>query len=310
MTTPDYPTKILEIINFFDIFDRPLTAWEVWQYLGAESSWAAVQASLGEQAAGGRLAEKDGLYFFPGREGIITIRRQRFNYTNQKLKIARLFSFWLRLWPFVKLIAVSNSIGDRNLRRESDIDFFIIASPGRLWLTRFLAAGLAKLVNRRPTVNKKQDRLCLSFYLNAAQLNLDSLKLLGGDPYFEYWRRGLMVVYDRGGWEERFLAANSLKAGVGQMSAAASARTGADYSGNSSNIESHIKKQTPVSFLFNFLEAVLRRWQLKIMPPALKMAVNNSAGVVINDQVLKFYQHDRRAEFRDKFSQKINGSSC
>jgi len=284
--------NILKILVFFDLFDHPLTLLEIQNYLGGGISLAEVWAGLADLLERQKIAEQSGFYFLTGREVIITIRKQRFNYTNRKLKIARLFSAWLKLWPFVKIIAVSNSIGDRNLRRESDIDFFIIASPGRLWLTRFLAAGLAKLIGQRPTQQKKQDKICLSFYLSASQLNIETLKLSGSDPYFDYWRRNLLVVYDRGGWEEKFLAANGL---VEEATPLAGDRTG--------------KLTAPIRFfswLGDGLENLLRTGQLKIMPPALKEALNNSRGVVANNQVLKFYLTDRRTEFLNRFNEKIN----
>ena len=58
--------------------------------------------------------------------------------------------------------------------------------------------------------------------------------------------------------------------------------------------------------LISSLEKLVKKWQLKIMSPALKKEMNNSDGVVINDQVLKLYLGDRRREFLDKFNCKIN----
>ena len=41
------------------------------------------------------------------------------------------------------------------------------------------------------------------------------------------------------------------------------------------------------------------------MSPALKLAMNNSTGVVINDEVLKLYLTDNRQEYAEKYGNKI-----
>lgn len=295
------PKTILEIIAFFDIFDYPLTFMEISDYLGNQEIKTEIWQELDELTTRRQIQNVEGFYCLPDRSEIITIRKKRFNYANRKLKIARRFTKWLKIWPFVKLVAVSNSLGDRNLRQESDIDFFIIASPGRLWLTRFLAAGLAKLIGQRPTARNKQDKICLSFYLSSSQLNLESLKLPGGDPYFDYWLRNLLIIYDRGGWEEKFLIANGLRENIVKKlenSEVASVLSG-EYLFEKN-------KQEKKTLLGDILEKILHHFQLWIMSPSLKAASNNSAGVVINDGVLKLYLQDRRAEFLEKYNQKIN----
>jgi len=297
MENSSKPKTILEIIAFFDIFDYPLTFMEISDYLGNQETKAEIWQELDGLTIRRQIQNVEGFYCLPDRSEIITIRKKRFNYANRKLKIAQRFTKWLKIWPFVKLVSVSNSIGDRNLRQESDIDFFIISSPGRLWLTRFLAAGLAKLIGQRPTARNKQDKICLSFYLSSSQLNLEPLKLPGGDPYFDYWLRNLLVIYDRGGWEEKFLIANLLKENINEKLCSSD--------GESTLMEKEVDQEKG-TFLGDILEKILHHFQLWIMSPALKAASNNSAGVVINEGVLKLYLQDRRAEFLEKYNKKIN----
>ena len=42
------------------------------------------------------------------------------------------------------------------------------------------------------------------------------------------------------------------------------------------------------------------------MAPPLRLAMNNSEGVVISDQILKLYLIDNRRQFAHKFNAKIN----
>ncbi len=272
---------ILKPLVFLDLFDFPLTAYEIWHYLGRRGSLAALKLTL-ENAAPEIIGQKNGFYFLSGRENIVEIRKIRYNYSCHKIKIARRFARAFACLPFVKTIAVANFIGDHNLRQEGDIDFFIITSARRIWLSRLFCAGLAKLLNSRPTAANKRDKICLSFYISEEHLDIRDLALGHDDPYFHYWLRGLLPIYNSHNFYQRFLAANRL---------------------STENIIDSVA--TRPSWL-DVLEKIAKNWQLKIMSPNLKMAMNNSDGVVISDSVLKLYLGDRRRLFAEKFKSKYD----
>jgi len=277
----DLDKAIIKMITFFDLFAYPLTAYEIYSYLDKRSPLFKILHILPELKL---IEQKNGFYFLTGREEIITTRQTRHNYSVRKLKIARRFSRLFSLLPFVKVVALANSLGQHNLRDGSDIDFFIITAPRRIWLSRLYCTGLAKLLHRRPTAKTKKDKLCLSFYLAEDHLNLADLKLAGGDPYFEYWQRSLVLLYNKKRTYEDFLAANQSVPFPPTTTA---------------------KINSPRKFCGNFLEEISRRLQLTIMAPELKGKINQNSGVVINDSVLKLYLIDRRQEFLIKYEKKL-----
>lgn len=268
--------EIIKILAFFDLFERPLTAFEIREKLDKKLSLSAILEIIGSRPD--IIGQKDGFYFLSGREETLMTRQKRYNYSNRKFIIARRFARYFGLFPFVRAVALANSIGTRNLRDGSDIDFFIITASNRIWLTRFFCAGLAKVLNRRPTASDKKDKICLSFYVSTAHLNLDDLRLPGLDPYFDHWLRDLVLLYNKKGTYERFLAAN--KPGAGEVNADKESKTR----------------------LLDYGERLLKRWQLKIMPARLKEQMNKSSAVVVSDEVLKLYAVDRREEFLKKFN--------
>ena len=278
---------IIRVIVFFDLFDYPLTAYEIKAKLNKK--WALIEIidfldQEGLEPAT-KLSQKNGFYFLSGREGIVAVRQKRHNYGARKIKIARRFARLLSLWPYVKMIALANSLGQNNLRVESDIDFFIISAPRRIWLTRLYCTGLAKILNRRPNAITKKDKICLSFYATSDRLCLDDLRLNGSDPYFDYWRQSLVLLYDKDKTYERFLEANKLASKLAVVGTAAA-------SGN--------------NIFLDKLEIWAKKFQLAILPAGLKSNMNNSDGVVINDSILKLYQRDRRREYAEKYENKIN----
>ncbi len=276
--------KAQKVIAFFDIFDYPLTAFEVWEYLGKQVKLEEILTSLEEDRQ--IISQKNGLYFLSGRENIINTRASRYNYSNRKRKSAERFIKVFKWLPFIKVIALANSIGAHNLRDGSDIDIFVITAPRRIWLTRFILASAAKILNRRPTNKNKRDKICLSFYITTENLNLDNLMLPGDDPYFYFWLRTLVLLYNRDSVYEKFLAANHLS-----------------LAANIINEEKSIGEKK--NRLLDKFELLFKKIQLIIMSPALKQAMNNSTGVVISDQVLKLYLRDNRQEYAEKYGNKI-----
>jgi len=279
----DLREAIIKTIVFFDLFEYPLTVYEIWNNLGRRVKLLEIKDILDQEtAAPPTICQKNGFYFLFSREEIIITRQKRHNYSVRKIKIARRFTRLFSLCPFVKVIALANSIGQFNLRDGSDIDFFIITAPRRIWLSRLYCTGLAKILNSRPAINNKKDKICLSFYVSEDHLNLADLRLVGFDPYFDYWRPNLVLLYNKAKVYQRFLAANE-------------------------PASLPIKRRKPDrNFFLDILEVGAKKLQLKIMPVALKIAINNSDGVVISDEVLKLYQVDRRREYAQKYGFKIN----
>ena len=266
---------IIRTIVFYDLFDFPLTPLEIQREAGGEIPLKIICRYL---KADERLREKWGFYFLPGREEIVTVRQQRHNYGRRKLVIARRYAKIFGLSPWVRGIFLANSFGAHNLRDNGDIDLFIISAPGRLWLSRLYCTGLAELMGKRPRRGNKRDRLCLSFYISAARLNMSPLDLDGDRLYYEKYRQNFVLLYNKGEAGQEFMAANG-SAAPGNLAVTAP-RAG-------------------------FFEKLARAWQLSIMPRELKAAAQVAEGVVIDNFVLKFHQHDRRRELIARYEKKI-----
>lgn len=278
---------VIRVIAFFDLFDHPLTAYEIREQLDKVWALTDILDFLEQETArtATQISRQNGFYFLIGRNNLVSERQRRHNYSARKIKIAHRFARVFAVLPAVRMIALANSLGQNNLRDGSDIDFFIISAPRRVWLTRLYCTGLAKFLNRRPHAENKKDKICLSFYAAADHLCLDDLRLQGNDPYFDYWRRSLVLLYNKDETYERFSAANGL---AGEVSPA-----GTEIAAQS-------------SFFLDKMEALAKRIQLAIMPAELKSAMNSSDGVVINDSILKLYRRDRRREYAEKYGNKVN----
>lgn len=299
----DLETAILKTLIFFDLFYHPLTTYELWRYLDLKASFEQVQQAALFLQSESLLAEKQGFYFLPGQEKLIRLRQQRYHYTNRKLKIARRVVSLFKLLPTVRFVALSNLIGRHNLRDGSDIDIFIIAKKNRIWITRLFCAGLMKILGKRPTPENKKDKICLSFYIDDAHLDLNSLTTGVDDYYFHFWLASLYPLHDAGTYYHKLMLANSwLKTYL----------PNGDFILNNKSYRESPRSWRERAIVFNFhqhLFNLIEHWskliQLKIMPLALKEKINLDSRVIVREGVLKLYLIDRRQEFARRYQERL-----
>ncbi|MDD3711104.1 MAG: hypothetical protein PHP37_00655 [Patescibacteria group bacterium] len=280
-------TEILKTITWFDLFSHPLTIFEIFKYINYSCKLNDVIVEL--ENFSDKIKNKNGLYYLSGREDIIEERFKRFNYFKKKIKRAKKFSKLISKIPSVSGVAISNIIGDHNLRESSDIDFFIITKSGKIWLTRFFCTFLAKILHLRPNHKTKKDKICLSFYISSDNLNLEKYLLNDKDLYFIYWLVGLEPIYDKKNIFSKFYQENSwLKKYLPNFS------------------QSFQLSITPFEFKTispGFIEKILKKIQLNIMPRELKNQAGKSSGVVLEDNIIKLFLEDKRLFFIDKYEE-------
>jgi len=290
----------VETIAFFDLFSYPLTAFEIWKYINIKSELGEVLEVLEKPASvplGGTTAGKDGFYFLAGRAEIMRERMARYNYTDKKFNRAILLSRIFKFIPWIKMVAVGNIIGAHNLKKESDIDLFIITEKNRIWLTRFFCVLITKTLGLRPKPEEARDKICLSFFISEEAMNLEKLMLAGGrDTYFIYWLAGLVPIYDKDDIYNKFIKANVwLKNYLPNWMAGE-----VNYRRDAGKSFSRFYRDV-VDMFFGGLERRIKEIQLEIMPRQIKDIMNMDSRVVVDDRTIKLHVNDRREEYENKF---------
>ena len=71
--------SIIKTIAYFDIFDYPLTSWEIFVFLNSNSGYKYSEIIFGllKIDLDSKLDSKNGFYFLSGREAIVKTRNSR-----------------------------------------------------------------------------------------------------------------------------------------------------------------------------------------------------------------------------------------
>ncbi|OGF33380.1 hypothetical protein A2533_04640 [Candidatus Falkowbacteria bacterium RIFOXYD2_FULL_35_9] len=281
----------LRTIVYFDIFDFPLTANEVYKYLIARNvtSDKAVIHSL--QNLESFLGHREGFYFLKNREDTIELRKDNYLLSDEKYKLAINNIKLLKKCAFVKAIFITNKLSYSNPRENGDIDIAIVCQAGRIWSCRFFTTLMMKLLGRRPTKIKQKNKICLSFFLDEKNLNLE--KFAGeNDLHLAFWVRQFVPIFDpekiNAKIQQENIWINKLLPNC------------QEYVVNQRRRVSRRSWMQAVWLIISpkRLENVFRKIQLNKLSIDLKNKLGqNNNDVVMNDAILKLHSTDRRKYF-------------
>jgi len=310
-----------------DIFDYPPTAIEIWRFLGVRAELGEVinilptlchsresgnpalthiilgPAGVYPRENGDGDDAKNSFYFLPGRNELVKKRREFFQLSEKKFRIAKRAAWLLHFIPGIKMVALCNNF---YYHPESDVDFFIITGAKRLWLTRFFATLLLDFFNLRARGKKTTDKICLSFYLSEANLDLENIALKPDDPYFYYWLAFLEPIYGQECYS-KFWQANSWLKNIfpNSLSKEPVARRRIENNFLSLAVKM-VKSIWFYGALGDVLEKIVKKiqWQ-KISSHVKEMAAAGDTRVMLDETMLKFHENDRREEFRRNYELRI-----
>ncbi len=317
-TSDSLRLSLKKTLAYFDLASFPLTKEELYNFLWEPPDFA--KASTGKPTTSYSdfllslseikmpIVDKNGYYFLFGREELIETRRRRLLISENKLKIARRAARIVRSVPFLKAIFVCNTVGAEQATDDSDIDFFIVTEKNRIWVARLWVTFLLGLFRLRRVNNRIKNKICLSFYVTADNLNLANLRVVDDDIHFAYWINQMLPIYDPENMYAKFLQANSW----------------------TKKYLPNIDAKKISSYIFHITESKLgkfwkRAWEKMWTGPygdlingeAKKIQISKmkfsgkkidrgeDKGVVISDHILKFHEKDTRLEYREAWLNKV-----
>lgn len=161
---------ILRTLLYFDIFSYPLTSTEIYRFLGCPvNDILSVETEL-ERLKIDNLVFQFQDFFSVKDDNTLADRRLKGNREAElqrphALKKARFIS----LFPFFRGIMISGSLSKNYMDEKSDLDFFIVAEPGRLWIARTIFDFYRKLFIRK----KHYGNYCLNYFISSDRLTIE-----------------------------------------------------------------------------------------------------------------------------------------
>ena len=161
-------SAVIRTLLYFDIFGHPLTAQEICRLIQVkEQGDDETLPAINELEKGGLICQQDGFYYLNDNVSGIEKRMQGEARAAKSLRTAKKYSRLIAGFPFVRAIALSGSLSKNYMDPNSDIDYFIITAPGRMWLARTLLILFKKifLLNSRKY-------FCVNYFLSEDSLEV------------------------------------------------------------------------------------------------------------------------------------------
>lgn len=303
---------ILRTLAYFDVLDFPLTVEELWRWLypapdqTVRAAVADVEAALSTPELKQRFDRRNDLVFFRGREALVDLRSARHEFGQKKWKRAFSGAQFLEVVPFVKMVAVSNTLAIDNAKESSDIDYLIVTSPGHIWLARTMVTGILNMLGIRRHGDKVKDRICLSFYVTADALDFRKIARQPDDPHRLFLTAQMVPLMDDAKTYEKFRMAN---AWVTERLPNAWEWDWNKRLVKPNSLFRSFKNMFEVasqSGIGQMLESMARDRQVKkMMKNVHSRASEPTPDVIISDEMLKFHENDRLAEYNARYAQRL-----
>lgn len=207
----------------------------------------------------------------------------------------------LQVVPFVKMISVCNNLAFSAVDEKSDIDLFVIAKTGRLFLVRTFVTAIFQILAVRRHGMKISGRFCLSFFVDESAVNLEKIALKK-DIYLAYWCRSMVPLIDDE-FSDSFIRKNSWANDYFEENLVLDTSRILKI-GKTKRLLNRI-----FSWIFNgkfgdFCEQKLMNWQLK-RAKEKSLSASGEASLIINEHMLKFHNVDRRKKYASLWDEKF-----
>ncbi|CAN5164436.1 hypothetical protein BH09PAT2_BH09PAT2_05680 [soil metagenome] len=194
--------SIVQTLIYFSTFQYPPTVEELYQYLTKPAQEIELNSRLTMLVAQGKLLLANGRVFLADRN--YTGYSDRNADSEKLLQDSRSYIANLEYIPTLQLIGISGSLSMANGKYDDDIDIFIIASDGTVWITRFMVLVYKKVLSLiNPTIGRK---LCFNLFFSETGLKLQKERQT---LYVAHEILQLKVLFNRKGIYHKFLSENN-----------------------------------------------------------------------------------------------------
>ncbi len=160
---------VLKSLLYFDIFQYPLTATELAKLHPQRGIKPELLTETLQMLCAHALIHRNGDFYQIPASPSYAERRQRGNaLAGKRMHRALQRSRLVAAFPYVQAVMISGSLSKNYMEEGSDIDFFIVTTPGRLWVARTLLIAFKKIF----LFNSHKD-FCLNYFIDTDHLEIE-----------------------------------------------------------------------------------------------------------------------------------------
>ena len=164
----DLAQAFIRKLLYFDIFSHPLLEKEIFEYCNIPEVDEMQGRTVLEELKARKLINNESGFYFIGQDASKVARRLEGNQlASQRMNDARKYASIAANFPFVRAVFISGSLSKHVMKPDSDIDFFIITEPGKLWVCRALLTLYKKLI-----LGNSHRNFCLNYFIDSNNLEI------------------------------------------------------------------------------------------------------------------------------------------
>ncbi len=161
--------SILKTLLYFDIFQYPLTATEILKHLTTNHvGHEDVSIELTKLAEQSIIFPISGFFSIQNDLALAARRMKGNQLALQSLSLAKRKAMLISKFPFVQAVMASGSLSKDYMDEHSDLDFFVITKPNRLWIARMLLVLYKKI-----WLFNSHKYFCINYYVDEHHLEIE-----------------------------------------------------------------------------------------------------------------------------------------
>ncbi len=189
----------LKTILYFSIFRYPLTLDEIHSYTN-HNDLSETKSELNQLIKKKIITDIDGFYVYANDLKSVTKRLKANIQAKKAMAIAKKRAHFISKFPFVMAVGVSGSLSKGYFDNKSDIDFFVITKPNKLWICRTILMAYKKifLLNSRKY-------FCVNYFISTSKLEIEEqnrftatelktlIPLQGSDVFEQFYNKNQWI---------------------------------------------------------------------------------------------------------------------
>ena len=165
--------SVYSTLLYFDLFRYPLRIEEIVKYCHYQKlnrvEVADVLTILQKEEV---VFQFDTYYSLRNQPELIHRREEGNQLALKKWEKAYKYSSLMMKFPFVRAVWISGSLSKDFMDKHSDIDYFIVTEPGRLWICRTLLTAFKKIF-----LLNSHEHFCINYFIDSDSLKMEDRNL-------------------------------------------------------------------------------------------------------------------------------------